>query len=81
MRELNAFKILWPHANAELVEPHLFIRFRCNVKKQVAGLYAQRLAEQGYILITADAAMLDVPLLYSLKMKMEECCTHPCTHF
>jgi fermentation-respiration switch protein FrsA (DUF1100 family) len=26
------------------------------VKEQVAGLYAQRLAEQGYITITADAA-------------------------
>jgi len=26
------------------------------VKEQVAGLYAQRLAEQGYIAITADAA-------------------------
>lgn len=26
------------------------------MKEQVAGLYAQRLAEQGYITITADAA-------------------------
>lgn len=27
-----------------------------SIKEQVAGLYAQRLAEQGYITITADAA-------------------------
>ncbi|MNE51323.1 hypothetical protein D3C80_1459460 [compost metagenome] len=30
VRELNALKILWPHANAELIKPHLFIRFRRN---------------------------------------------------
>lgn len=29
------------------------------VKEQVAGLYAQRLAEQGYITITADAAYIE----------------------
>lgn len=30
VRELNAFKILWPDANTELIEPHLLIWFRRN---------------------------------------------------
>jgi uncharacterized protein len=46
-----------PGYNATLKYPAIVIAHpNGGVKEQVAGLYAQRLAEQGYITITADAA-------------------------
>ena len=46
-----------PNFDAERKYPTIVIAHpNGGVKEQVAGLYAQRLAEQGYITITADAA-------------------------
>lgn len=46
-----------PHFDAARKYPTIVIAHpNGGVKEQVAGLYAQRLAEQGYITITADAA-------------------------
>lgn len=46
-----------PHFNPENKYPAIVVAHpNGGVKEQVAGLYAQKLAEQGYVTITADAA-------------------------